>query len=174
MRSRHREEVHHLQRSRREKTGYPPTFRVGFEVSSHPHCLLAEAINRHDLQPPIGRATHLGWLSAPTLNNTFLPPTHQNPRNPLHHHVPTLLKPPNRLPNRTHTTHETFDIYRNFLYTSKLCTLDAHGDQDYADNGDAEAHEDREWMRLALAYFLGLKLGDEGFCNAVIGEWLRR
>lgn len=44
----------------------------------------------------------------------------------------------------------------------------AHGDQDYADNGNDEAHEDREWVRLALAYFLGLKLGDEKFCNAVV------
>lgn len=65
-------------------------------------------------------------------------------------------------------THETFEIYRNFLYTGKLFTHDAHGDQDYADNGNDEAHEDREWVRLALAYFLGLKLGDEKFCNAVL------
>ena len=66
------------------------------------------------------------------------------------------------------TTCETFEIYRNFLHTSKLFTHDAHGDQDYADNGDDEAHEDREWVRLALAYFLGLKLGDERFCNAIV------
>lgn len=67
------------------------------------------------------------------------------------------------------TTHETFEIYRNFLYTGKLFTHDAHGDQDYADTGDEEAHEDREWVRLVLAYFLGLRLGDEGFCNCVVG-----
>ena len=65
-------------------------------------------------------------------------------------------------------THETFEVYRNFLYTGKLFTHDAHGDQDHADNGDDEAHEDREWVRLALAYFLGLKLADERFRNAVV------
>jgi hypothetical protein len=67
------------------------------------------------------------------------------------------------------TTHETFEIYRNYLYTGKLFTHDAHGDQDYADNGMDEAHEDREWVRLALAYFLGLRVGDGGFCNCVVG-----
>jgi hypothetical protein len=65
---------------------------------------------------------------------------------------------------------ETFEIYRNWLYTdkSKLFCHDAEGDQDFADDGNGAAHEDREWMRLALAYLLGLKFGDEGFCNAVI------
>lgn len=65
-------------------------------------------------------------------------------------------------------THETFEIYRCFLYTGKLFSHDDEGDQDYADDGDEEAHEDREWVRLALAYFLGLKLGDEKFCNTVV------
>jgi hypothetical protein len=66
------------------------------------------------------------------------------------------------------TTHETFGTYRSFLCTGKLFSHDAEGDQDYADNGNDEAHEDREWMRLALAYFLGLRLGDEKFCNTVV------
>lgn len=67
----------------------------------------------------------------------------------------TIFQPYPSLPiafqTKPDTAHETFEIYRNFLYTSKLCTHDAHRDQDYADNGDAEAHEDREWVRLALA-----------------------
>jgi hypothetical protein len=65
---------------------------------------------------------------------------------------------------------ETFEIYRNWLYTekSKLFCHDAEGDQDFADDGSGPAHEGREWIRLALAYLLGLKFGDEGFCNVVI------
>lgn len=66
-------------------------------------------------------------------------------------------------------TAETFEIYRNWLYTEKgkLFCHDAEGDQDNADD-DGEAHEDREWVRLAHAYLLGVKLGDESFCNMVV------
>jgi hypothetical protein len=66
--------------------------------------------------------------------------------------------------------HETFEIYRQYLYTEKrkLFSHDPIGDQDYADDGDSDAHKDREWVRLANAYFLGLKLRDEKFCNTVV------
>ncbi|KAM0722925.1 hypothetical protein Q7P37_001123 [Cladosporium fusiforme] len=72
------------------------------------------------------------------------------------------------------TTPETFELYRLFLYTSKLFSHVPSIDQDHADNGHAEAHEDREWMRLANAYLLGLKLGDEKFCNAVVDGLLEK
>ena len=113
---------------------------------------------------------HLLWIGSPpqlsTIHTSLLAPK------TLSILSTSVSQPYPHLPIAFHTvlgtTHETFEIYRNFLYTGKLCTHDAYGDQDYADNGDAEAHEDREWVRLALAYFLGLKLGDEGFCNAVV------
>jgi hypothetical protein len=72
------------------------------------------------------------------------------------------------------TMYETFGIYRGFLYTGKLFSHDAEGDQDFADDGDGDAHEDREWARLELAYLLGLKMGDEKFCNTVIDALIEK
>jgi len=63
---------------------------------------------------------------------------------------------------------ETFDVYRLFLYTGKIFSNNAQTDQDGADNGDTETHDDREWMRLAHMYVMGLDLGDEQFRNTVV------
>lgn len=65
---------------------------------------------------------------------------------------------------------ETFELYRRYLYSEAKALQSWHGDsdQDFADDGDAEAHEDREWIRLAHAYLLGLRLRDEEFCNVVV------
>lgn len=63
---------------------------------------------------------------------------------------------------------ENFEVYRLFLYTGKIFSNNAQTDQDHADNGIAETHGDREWMRLAHVYLMGLSLDDEKFRNAVI------
>lgn len=63
---------------------------------------------------------------------------------------------------------ETFEVYRLFLYTGKIFSNNAQNDQDGADNGDDETHDDREWMRLAHMYIMGLDLDDERFRNTVV------
>jgi hypothetical protein len=63
---------------------------------------------------------------------------------------------------------ETFEMYRAFLYTGKIFSSNAQVDQDYADNGLDETHDDGEWMRLAHMYLMGLDLDDERFRNAIV------
>jgi hypothetical protein len=63
---------------------------------------------------------------------------------------------------------ETFEVYRLFLYTGKVFSNNSQADQDRADNGLDEAHGDREWMRLAHLYLMGLDLDDEKFRNAIL------
>ncbi|GAB7325194.1 hypothetical protein MBLNU13_g09269t2 [Cladosporium sp. NU13] len=119
--------------------------------------------------PNLQDDVHIIWVGSPpqvsTIHSALLP------TKTLYTLATSQTQPYPGLPIDFYTvdaTHETFEIYRSFLYTGKLFTHDAHGDQDYAHNGNDEAHEDREWVRLALTYFLGLKMGDEKFCNAVV------
>ena len=63
---------------------------------------------------------------------------------------------------------ESFEVYRLFLYTGNIYSSYDQEDQDDIDNGQAETHGDREWVRLAHVYLLGLNLDDEKFRNAVI------
>lgn len=71
-------------------------------------------------------------------------------------------------------TPETFELYRMFLYTGEISSHDSDNDQDHVDDGHAAVHEDREWVRLANAYLLGLKLEDEKSRNAVVDALLEK
>jgi len=62
----------------------------------------------------------------------------------------------------------TAQLYRLFLYTGKVYSIDEASDQDTVDDGDAETHEDAEWTKLAHAYLLGRTIRDEAFANACV------
>lgn len=70
---------------------------------------------------------------------------------------------------------EDFEVYRNFLYSDgKIFTSNAQADQDHVDDGEEEEHDDREWLRLARAYNVGLDLDDEKFRNAVLDAFIEK
>lgn len=69
---------------------------------------------------------------------------------------------------------ESFEVYRLFLYTGNIYSSYDQEDQDDIDNGQAETHGDREWVRLAHVYLLGLNLDDEKFRNAVIDALIEK
>ena len=62
----------------------------------------------------------------------------------------------------------TVQLYRLFLYTSKIHSINEEMDQDTVDDGQAESHEDAEWTKLAHAYLLGRTIRDEAFANACV------
>jgi hypothetical protein len=67
---------------------------------------------------------------------------------------------------------ETVEMYRLYLYAGKLYSQSVI-DQDYDGMGD-EAHEDREWMRLAQAYLFACSVLDEKFANVVIDALIEK
>lgn len=84
-----------------------------------------------------------------------------------------LYQPNQQSPQRLYFFDElpvTLEVYRRYLYSETKALQSWHGDsdQDFVDDGDAEAHEDREWIRLAHAYLLELRLRDEEFCNVAV------
>jgi len=66
---------------------------------------------------------------------------------------------------------ETMHIYRSFLYTMSFYSM-TMADKDFDDYGRIVENEDREWMPIAHAYFLGSFLRDERFANAAIDALL--
>lgn len=68
---------------------------------------------------------------------------------------------------------ETVYMYRLFLYTNQFYSITS-ADKDYDDYGRLVEHEDREWVRIAHAYFLGSFLKDETFANAAIDALLEK
>ncbi|KAK3698450.1 hypothetical protein LTR37_016921 [Vermiconidia calcicola] len=62
---------------------------------------------------------------------------------------------------------EIFRIYRGYLYTKRIYSVDV-GDRNGPDSNDLEAYSDAEWTRLAHLYLLGITLKDERFANTII------
>lgn len=68
---------------------------------------------------------------------------------------------------------ETVYMYQLFLYTNRFYSI-TPADKDYDSYGRLVEHEDREWVRIAHAYFLGSFLKDERFANAAINALLEK
>lgn len=68
---------------------------------------------------------------------------------------------------------ETVHMYRLFIYTNTFYSI-TRADKDYDSYGRLVEHEDREWVRIAHAYFFGTFLKDERFANAAIDALLEK
>ncbi|KXT08224.1 hypothetical protein AC579_1291 [Pseudocercospora musae] len=74
---------------------------------------------------------------------------------------------PNELP-------ELMILYRAYLYTGKIFSQYGEDDVDMPDDGETEAHADREWARLADLYWMAAELRDEVFGNKCIDALIEK
>ncbi|OQO04845.1 hypothetical protein B0A48_07862 [Cryoendolithus antarcticus] len=67
---------------------------------------------------------------------------------------------------------ESFELYRVWLYTGKLCTRIPNEEEEVG--AEDAVWVDCEWGRMANAYFLAVDLRDEKFGNAIVDAMIEK
>ncbi|KXT03573.1 hypothetical protein AC578_10008 [Pseudocercospora eumusae] len=86
----------------------------------------------------------------------------------------TTLTQPGTFAHLPNESPELMVLYRAYLYTGKIFSQYGEDDVDVPDDGESEAHNDREWIRLADLYWVAAELRDEVFGNKCIDALIEK
>ncbi|KAF7195516.1 hypothetical protein HII31_03110 [Pseudocercospora fuligena] len=86
----------------------------------------------------------------------------------------TTLTQPGCFAHLPNESPELMILYRAYLYTGKIFSQYGEDDVDVPDDGESEAHDDREWIRLANLYWVAAELRDEVFGNKCIDALIEK